>query len=117
MSNSPDLIGPIDRPLTQREWDAANNIMRAMRRKLEVTCQEAADERGAATRFAKELADLRILFDNLKTERDEALTEAWEYEKHIDFLRDGLREIGYLTDSATIREMAESYLKGDEPPT
>ena len=70
----------------------------------------------SADRFAKELADMRILLDHVKNERDEALTEAWEHEKHIDHLRDGLREISYLTGDAAIRELAESYLRDDDPP-
>jgi hypothetical protein len=71
-----DLAGPLDRPLTREEWDFANRFIRGLRDKLEA-------ETAAATRYAKELADLRILLDNVKRERDEALAELKQYDLPI----------------------------------
>ncbi|MBA0084314.1 MAG: hypothetical protein HRJ53_04895 [Acidobacteria bacterium Pan2503] len=108
LTDPDDLTGPLDRPLTRAEWDAANRFIRGMRDELE-------KETAAASRFAKELADVRILLDNAKTERDKALTEVWEREKQIDYLRAGVEELCYLTSSETIREFCEGLLRGDMP--
>ena len=81
-----DLADPLDRPLTKAEWDMANRFIRDMRDKLE-------KETDAAARFCKELADVRILLDNVKNERDAALTQAWEHDKLIEHMRATLRQL------------------------
>lgn len=71
----------------------------------------------AASRFARELADLRIAVGMLQVERDNAMRLARERDNEIERLREGIREVGFLAGSEVLRSMCEDLLLGsDEVP-
>ena len=91
-----DLFGtPLERPLTQEEWDHANAFITGMRDEIEM-------HKAAADRFAKELADARIRLAMRDNE--------------IERLREGIREVGFLAGSEVLRAMCEDLLLNDQKP-